>query len=46
MLGLLYLKPHITVDMEAKEMEEILQNETFLESFSVYYAFNNVFSYN
>ena len=44
MLGLLYLKPHITVVMEATEMEEILWNETFLESFSVYYASKNVFS--
>ena len=42
MLGLLYLKPRITVDMEAKGMEEILWNETFLESFSVCYASKNV----
>lgn len=44
MLGLLYLKPHITVDMQAKEMEKILWNETFLESCNVYYASKNGFS--
>ena len=46
MLRILYLKPqpHITVDKETTEMEEILWNETFLESFSVYYASKNVFS--